>query len=155
MRRIFDKIIEVEMKIGLIFLLFGIILTACKEENKFKSDSNYGQFAPPDAFKDDSNFAYYGAENEWNRRMFSEKASNKFYKRRGQRQLLAIINGKPEMAVELCKKRLAEDENDLESLFTLTVAYCLLHQTENAYLTAMKAIDKGLPFERFLAGPRE
>lgn len=131
------------------------ILISCSDNNEFKSVSEYGQFAPADAYEYDSNYAYYGSENEWNRRMFSEKAANRFYKRRGQRQLLAILDGNPKRAIELCKSRLAENENDPETFFILTIAYSQIKQVDNAYETMIKALDNGLPFERFLAGPKD
>jgi len=144
-----------KIKITLLFLLFGINITVGQEENKFKSDSDYGQYAPEDAYDEDPQFAYYGSENEWNRRMFSEKASNRFYKRRGQRQLLALLDGNSEEAIKLCNIRLADDKYDLESLFVLTIAYCQSNQIANAFETVLISLERGLPFERFLAGPRD
>lgn len=116
---------------------------------------NYGEFAPPDAYIDSSGHAFYGSENEWSRRMFSERAADRFYKRRGQRQLLAILDGRPGEAVKLCQKRLQADPDDLESLFVLTIAWCQLQQPERAFAAMQETMARGLSFERFLAGPRE
>jgi uncharacterized lipoprotein NlpE involved in copper resistance len=81
------------MKTTMIFLLLVLFLIGCNNQRNdiFKSDSEYGHYAPPDAFEEDSLFAYYGSENEWNRRMFSEKAANRQYKRSGQRLLLFVL----------------------------------------------------------------
>ncbi len=141
-------------KFIIIFLaiaLFG----GCKKENQFKSESPYGQFAPKDAYSENPNLAYYGAENEWTRRMFSQKAADRFYKRRGQRQMLAILDGHPEQAMELCEKRLAADPNDQESLFVLAVALTQLQKLNEAMDAVQLAVDAGLPFARFVAGPRD
>ncbi|MCB1121810.1 MAG: DNA alkylation repair protein, partial [Verrucomicrobiae bacterium] len=62
------------------------------EELKAIGDT-YGQFAPDDAWAEDPNFAYYGSENEWTRRQFSAVSAELLYKRRGQRQLLEILDG--------------------------------------------------------------
>jgi alkaline phosphatase D len=126
-----------------------------QEEYKFKSVSEYGQYAPPDAFEEDSNYAYYGSENEWNRRMFSEKAASMQYKRSGQRLLLFVLDGKIDSAITNCKNRLKKYPNDLEALFILTIAYCQLENEQAALETAKKALESGIPLERFIAGPRE
>jgi len=114
----------------------------------------YGQFALPDAYENGSSLAYYGSENPWNRRMFSARSADRFYKRRGQRQLLAILDGQPEQAVLWCRRRLDENPADAESLFTLTIAYCQLDQPRQAWITARRAMAAGLPLARYLAGPR-
>jgi len=115
---------------------------------------DYGQFAPADAWNEDSTLAYYGSENEWTRRMFTEERGHTQYKRRGQRQMLAIQEGHPELAVEYCKKRLLKDPNDSETLYMLTVAWSQLGEFDSAMVIMHKALDAGLPFERFLSGPR-
>lgn len=115
---------------------------------------DYGEFAPPDAYIDDSGHAYYGSENEWSRRMFSERAASRFYKRRGQRQMLAILDGHPERAAQLCRGRIKQDPQDAESLFVLAVALAQLDSLQQALQATQRALDVGLPFERFLAGPR-
>ena len=116
--------------------------------------SKYGQFAPDDAYLDGSPLAYYGSENEWSRRQFSQKKADQSYKRRGQRQLLAILNGNPKQAIAWCDARLQVDANDQESLFTRTLALVQLGQLDQALESAKLAVTAGLPIERFLAGPR-
>lgn len=117
--------------------------------------SNYGQFAPADAYEDNSELAYYGSENEWSRRQFSQEKADDIYGRRGQRQLLAILNGNPEQALQWAAERLAADPNDLESKFMQSVAYCQLGQLDLALSAMQSAVDAGLPVERYLAGPRD
>ncbi len=118
-------------------------------------EGELGQFAPADAFVDDSPYAYYGSENEWSRRMFRKEAADFRYCRRGQRQLLAILDGNPQLAKDYCLSRLEADDNDPEALFMLTVAQCRLNDLEAAFISMNKALEAGLPFGRFLAGPRE
>ena len=83
--------------INLIFIL-GLSASAMAQGGKA-----YGIFAPDDAYIDSSGFPYYGSENEWSRRMFTEERGNTQYKRRGQRQMLAIIEGQPEESIKYCK----------------------------------------------------
>ena len=116
---------------------------------------NFGEFGPPDAYEGDSAHPYYGSENEWSRRMFDERSANLYYKRRGQRQLLEILDGNPERAIELADARLAEDRADAESWFIKAVALSQLDRIDAAEAAMHAALDAGMPFGRFLAGPRE
>jgi len=116
---------------------------------------NYGEFGPPDAYENGSTHPYYGSENQWSRRMFEERAANLYYKRRGQRQLLEIIDGNPESAVALADVRLADDPTDVESHFIQTVAFAQSGDIDSAWQSMTAALENGLPFERFLAGPRD
>ena len=120
-----------------------------------QNPSEYRQSAPADAFVDGSPYAYYGSENEWSRRMFSQRAADRQPKRRGQRQLLAVLDGRPEEAARMCRRRLADDPEDAESLFVLTVALTRLGDLDAALLALRQALDAGLPFGRFVAGPRD
>ena len=116
---------------------------------------NFGEFGPPDAYEGDSPHPYYGAENEWSRRMFDERSADLYYKRRGQRQLLEILDGNPNKAIELADARLAEDRADAESWFIKAVALSQLDRIDAAEAAMHVALDAGMPFGRFLAGPRE
>ncbi len=143
------------------FIILLLIVIACGKKDKpltqekLKEIANtYGQFAPDDAYEGDSEFAYYGSENEWTRRQFSEASANRLYKRRGQRQLLEILDGNAAQAIELCKKRLAAEPNDPEYYYMLTLAYAQLDKLSKSEDAIKKAIELGLPQERFLAGPR-
>jgi alkaline phosphatase D len=113
-----------------------------------------GEYAPPDAFIDGSSHPYYGSLNPWNRRFFSEHLH--LYGRRGQRQMLDILEGRADDAVRYCLEVLEIDpDNNVESLFTLIVARCVQQDYAGAAESMKKAVEAGMPFERFLAGPRE
>ncbi|MCY3968667.1 MAG: alkaline phosphatase D family protein [Acidobacteria bacterium] len=116
---------------------------------------NYGEFGPPDAYEGDSPHPFYGAENEWSRRMFDERSADLYYKRRGQRQLLEILDGNPTRAIELADARLADDPADAESHFIRAVALTQRDQIDEAEAAMQAALDAGMPFGRFQAGPRD
>jgi hypothetical protein len=65
-------------------------------------------YAPDDAYLKGSEFPYYGSENPWDRRFFTEHLKDK-YKRRGQRQMLDIVEGKPAEALDYCRELLDAD----------------------------------------------
>jgi alkaline phosphatase D len=113
-------------------------------------------YSPPEAFEEGSQYPYYGSftktgfiENE-----FTEEKLE-LYKRRGQHQILNIIRGKPEAAAEYCHTLLAENPDDPEFWYTLSIAQCQLDNIQDALQSMEKALSKGLPFERYLAGPRD
>jgi alkaline phosphatase D len=115
----------------------------------------YGQFAPPDAFEAGSKFAYYGSENVWTRRQFEASKVIEQPNRLGQRLVLAIQDGQAELAVQRCNEYLETDPSQPEALFALAIAQAQLGWVELAFTTMLKAIAGGLPFERFVAGPRD
>ncbi|RPJ55710.1 MAG: alkaline phosphatase [Acidobacteria bacterium] len=117
--------------------------------------AEYGQYAPKDAYRENPRFAYYGSENPWDRRFFTQESADKDYKWRGQRQLLEILAGRPQKALEMCQRRLAEDPNDPEVFFMVAIARIQMKQLDEAENAARQALANGLPFERFLAGPRD
>lgn len=110
--------------------------------------------APPEAYLPGATEPYFGSVDDWNMRFFTEHI-DRLYNRRGQRQMWDIVRGRLDDAEEYCKKLIAEDAKDLESLFNLTVVHCRRGRVEEAIDTMKKALDAGLPFERFLAGPRD
>ena len=116
---------------------------------------NFGEFGPPDAYEGDNPHPFYGAENEWSRRMFDERSADLYYKRRGQRQLLEVLDGNPTRAIELADVRLADDPADAESHFIRAVALTQLDRIDEAEAAMQAALDAGMPFGRFLAGPRD
>lgn len=116
-------------------------------------DEPFRGFAPDDAYLEGSEFPYFGSENPWDRRFFTEHI-DRLVKRRGQRQMLDIVEGKAAEAARYCQELLAVDPRDQESLFNLAVAQTQLGQFEAAMGTVRKAEAAGLPFQRFLAGPR-
>ncbi len=116
---------------------------------------DYGQFAPPDAFENGSKLAYYGSENEWSRRQFEASKVKEQPNRLGQRLILAIQDGQPALAAQWCKDYLANDPQQVEALFALAIAEAQLGDKDQAFATMERAIAAGLPFERFVVGPRE
>jgi len=119
-----------------------------------QTEGELGEFAPPEAYEPGSPHPYFGSENPWNQRMFGQRPADLFYKRRGQRQLLAVLEGRTEEAVRMAEARIDGDPGDLESLFLLAVARTQLGQLELAVSAMGRALAAGLPFERFLAGPQ-
>lgn len=113
----------------------------------------HGEFAPRDAYLAGSKHPYYGSENPWDRRFFTGNLGQ--YRRRGERQMLDIVEGRPAEASAYCRELLARDPSDLESLFNLAAAEANLGNTEAAMIAMRKSVERGLPFERFLAGPRD
>ncbi len=140
------KILSKLLMILFIVIAFGEIFCS-------KPTEEIGEFAPPDAYLGGSKHPYYGSENPWNRRFFYDPIGFE-YKRRGQRQMLDIVEGRPDEAAQYCRELIAADPNDLESIYNLSVAQCQLGKIDSAIQTMKQAIERGLPFERFLAGPR-
>ena len=134
-------------------LVSVFIFPSCKWESR--GGKNYGVFAPEDAWLEGDSLPYYGSENEWSRRMFEKGAADRYYKRRGQRQMLAILDGKPKEALKYCQQRMHENEEDPELYYMLTLAYCGLGQLNKAEKAMETALEMGMPFGRFIAGPRE
>ena len=125
------------------------LLSACSP-----ADEPFRGHAPAQAFEEGSEYPYYGAETRWNLRFFYEH-SERLSKRRGQRQMLEIVRGRPEEAARYAEALLADDPMDQESLFNLAIARAQLGQLDQAFELVRLAEAAGLPFERFLAGPRD
>lgn len=125
------------------------LLSACSQP-----DEPFRGHAPPQAFADGAEFPYYGAETRWNLRFFYEHAE-RLSKRRGQRQMLEVVRGRPEEAARYAEELLAEDPSDQESLFNLAIALAQVGHLDRAFEVVRLAEEAGLPFERFLAGPRD
>jgi alkaline phosphatase D len=116
---------------------------------------DYGQFAPPDAFENGSTLAYYGSENEWSRRQFEASKVAEQPNRLGQRLILAIQDGRPNIAGQWCEKYLEKDPRQLEALFALAAAQAQSGDIDKAFATMQRAVAGGMPIERFIAGPRD
>ena len=142
-----------KMKSYFNLLLLSLFLVQCSTETELGKEQ-IGEFAPPDAYLEGSKHPYYGSENERNQRFFYEH-NKKFYKRRGQRQMLDMVEGRYQEAADYCLELLESDPNDLESLFNLAVARAHLGDINGANETVRIAVERGLPFSRFLVGPRD
>lgn len=66
-----------------------------------------------------------------------------------------VHEGNYDKAIELCEARLERSPDDLEPLFGLAMVYGQMGQIEKAMAYVKQAVDGGMPFERFLVGPRE
>jgi len=86
--------------------------------------------------------------------MFTKKRADKFYKRRGQREMLMILDGKLNEAVETSRGYIKKYPDDLESMFVLTVALTQQGKVNEAYAEMLNTIKAGMSFSRFLSGPR-
>jgi alkaline phosphatase D len=132
-----------------VFLL--LLLSGCAQQTP---DEPTAEYAPADAYLEGSKHPYYGSENRWDRRFFGEQTKT-IYGRRGQKQMLDIIEGRTTEAARYCRELLAQDPQDLESLFNLAVAEARLGNTEVAVAVARRSVEAGLPIERYFAGPRD
>lgn len=76
------------------------------------------------------------------------------YKRIGEKFISDIAEGKPDEAIKAANAQLVKTPGDLESLYSLAVAYSVLKQPDKAMEYVKQAVATGLPFARFYAGPR-
>ena len=110
---------------------------------------------PEDGIIAGASHAYYGKDQGGWVDLRKQFRDLRLYGRRGQRQILHILDGNYEEAVRDCQNYLVSEPNDLESLFNLTVARCQLEDYVGAVESMTTALEGGLPWTRFLAGPRE
>ncbi len=80
---------------------------------------------------------------------------NRQYKKHNRDQISKIAKGNPQAALDFAAKYLKDAPGDLESLYIRAVAYSRMNQPDKAMEAMQKALHLGLPFERFLAGPRD
>jgi len=66
-----------------------------------------------------------------------------------------IVDGRHDAAIEYFEDYLDEHPEDLESMYGLAVVYAQKQEIDKALKYVQKAVDEGLPFGRFLAGPRD
>ena len=76
------------------------------------------------------------------------------YKKQGRDAIAQIADGKYDAAIKHFEDYLSKHPGDLESLYGLAVAYAQKRDLNRAMEYVRKAVDGGLPFGRFLAGPR-
>lgn len=73
----------------------------------------------------------------------------------GRDQFADIVAGKPEEAIRDLENYLQDHPGNLEVFFNLAVAYAREGKPDQAMAMTDKALESGLPLERFLAGPRD
>ncbi|MFU8862123.1 MAG: alkaline phosphatase D family protein [Cyclonatronaceae bacterium] len=145
----------------LMILVLCYCLTACSQQetsdlpNPQSSIYNQpvGQNAPSDAYFHGDTLAYYGSANPWDLRFFYGYF-DEWENRRGQRMMLDIMNNKFMDAEIYSRDVLQRFPDNLEALFNLSVALAHQGRIEEAMGTLRTAVELGLPFERYLAGPR-
>jgi len=77
------------------------------------------------------------------------------YKQVSRDEISRIVDGKHDNAIKQFENYLKKHPGDLESLYGLAAAYAQKKDIGKAMAYTGQAIDAGLPFGRFLAGPRD
>lgn len=144
------------MVIGLITLIF--LFTGCDQEESHRSliyDPPRGPNAPEDAYFHGNEFAYYGTDSPWNQRFFYGYFDD-WYKRIGQRMMLDLMDNKIGETENYARHILeSRYPNDIEALFNLAVSLAHQDRMNEAMEMVKQSVEYGLPFGRYLAGPRE
>ncbi|MHC4754452.1 MAG: alkaline phosphatase D family protein [Planctomycetota bacterium] len=134
--------------------MLALVLFMCVFAVCFAAKDGKEPPGPQDAYIDGSGHAYYGKDQGgW--RDIRRHYNARLYGRQGQRQILYVIDGKPEEAIKDCEKWLASHPGDLESMFNITLARCAMKDYSGAAESMTRAVEGGMPFTRFLAGPRD
>jgi len=77
------------------------------------------------------------------------------YKKENREAIAKIVDGNADVAIRHFENYLQDHPGDLESLYGLAVAYAQKQDIDRAMQYVKQAVDAGLPFARFLAGPRD
>ncbi len=77
------------------------------------------------------------------------------YKKQNRDAISQIVDGKYDAAIEHFEDYLSKHPKDLESMYGLAAAHTQKKNLTTAMAYINKALDEGLPFSRFLAGPRD
>lgn len=77
------------------------------------------------------------------------------YKNQTRNAIAKIVDGKFGAAIKDMEKYLEDNPGDAESLYGLTIAYAQKRDIAKAIDYLGQALDAGLPFNRFIAGPRD
>jgi alkaline phosphatase D len=77
------------------------------------------------------------------------------YKKGHRDRISVIAGGNVEQAIEWFDDYLVEHPGDLEALYGLALGHARQGDVDTAMSYVERAVDGGLPFERFLAGPRD
>ena len=77
------------------------------------------------------------------------------YKKPTREVVTLIANGKAKEAVARCEAFLAKNPKDTEHQYLLAMAYANLKQIDKAHQAMLAALAVGVPFERFIVGPRD
>jgi len=77
------------------------------------------------------------------------------YKQQNRDAISQIVDGRYDAAIKHFEDYLGKHPKDLESMYGLAVAYARKGNIEKALGYVKQAVNIGLPFGRFLAGPRD
>jgi alkaline phosphatase D len=77
------------------------------------------------------------------------------YKKHPRDQITKITKGEVDSALKYWESYIAKNPDDLESHFGLAICYAQKGDIEKSLSLAKEGVRKGLPFSRFLAGPRD
>ncbi|MCP4609948.1 MAG: tetratricopeptide repeat protein [Planctomycetes bacterium] len=77
------------------------------------------------------------------------------YKKLGRDAISQIVDGEYDAAIKHFEDYLIKHPKDLESMYGLAVAYSQKNNITTAMAYVEKALNEGLQFSRFLAGPRD
>jgi alkaline phosphatase D len=76
------------------------------------------------------------------------------YKKQNRNQISALVKGDIESALKYSQDYLAKYPNDLEALYIQSLSYTQMNEIDMALKSLRQALSSGMPFGRFLAGPR-
>lgn len=77
------------------------------------------------------------------------------YKKLPTNAIAAIAQGNPDEAIENLKNILSDFPSDAESHYCMAVAYAVKSNISKSMDHVKKALESGMPLERFIAGPKE
>jgi alkaline phosphatase D len=152
MMLLFTKVFRI-----IFLLLVLIIVNSCKNDKPVSSIYNppFGPNAPEDAYFHGDEYAYYGTDSPWNQRFFYGYFDD-WYKRIGQRMMLDLMDNKVGETEKYAREILLNRyPNDLEALFNLAVSLAHQNRINEALQIVRQSVELGLPFGRYLAGPRD
>ena len=77
------------------------------------------------------------------------------YKKRPTNAIADIAQGNPDKAIKNLENFLADFSEDAESHYCMAVAYSVKNDVPKSLEYVKRALEAGMPMERFIAGPRE
>jgi len=77
------------------------------------------------------------------------------YKQQTRKMISLIVDGEVDEAIAKMNKYLVKRPGDAETLYALAVAYSQKQDIAKALEYVDRAVEAGLPFDRFIAGPRD
>jgi alkaline phosphatase D len=139
-------------------IMVAVLFAGCDSDEERRSliyDPPRGPNAPEDAYFHGNEFAYYGTDSPWNQRFFYGYFDD-WYKRIGQRMMLDLMDNKIDETATYARHILENRyPNDLEALFNLAVSLAHQDRMDEAMERVKQSVEHGLPFGRYLAGPRD